>query len=705
MWDWWTRTLTQQKSKITAQIEAAKEVASRQSEALRLFRPMATQEEILCCYAKETLVRGGNRCQAASTVVWRKDGSPTTLGEVQVGDEIMAWKDDRSIPSRVLYKTEFAEKIVEVRFTDGGGTSGTVEHMILMEDGEWQELRNTLPGDRCVSVDGVKTIESVRVGVWCDRIVSITTEAGSYISDDVISHNSGKSMISAVRFASIATDIPVTTKNGDRIYCRLPHQRGRPLTMWCIGYGETHIGQTLYRLLFQRGAFKIIRDEKTHLWRAYDPTDPRDLARASEVKESPPLIPNRYIDPKGWVWKNKGARVFEKAVIVDPTTKEVLANIYAFTSSGEVKAGDPVDEIWVDEKIEYPAYYPEWVARLIDKSGRLWWSSWPDISNNALIEMHKRAIEHIHEEAPPIKEFVLKMGDNVHLPPDAKKDAIRAWSPDERRARDQGEFVTDSLRMYPRFDTRVHTAMPSEMVDKTDEVIRLLKESGGQPPNNWTREIIVDPGSTHPAALFVAITPLELGDYCIPYDEVYVPNIDADQLAKLVSQRAGGHHFYRFIMDGNAGRQTPMGFGRTVMQKYAESFAKHGLVSEVTGSSFIPGSNNVSGRIGELQDWMVVRNTGYPKLRIVTPFCKHLCEQLTYYLKDNANGVNEFKPAKRQRIDLATCLEYWAASSPRWVAPPRGGKPKSPAERMKALVDRMFNKKPADKSITLGPVS
>ena len=696
---------TQPNSTIASQIEAAKELSNRKAEALRIFRPMPSQEEVLRCTARETLCRGGNRCQPASTVVWRKDGSPTTLGEVQVGDEIMGWDGSGKTPVRVLYRSEFSDNSMEVFLESGLVTSGTPDHMLLCGCGAWKELRKLSIGDVVVTSSGVSAVVAVGSECPCERIVSITTDNDTYISDGIVSHNSGKSMISAVRFASIATDIPVTLKSGEQVHCRLDHQRGRPLTMWCIGYGETHIGQTLYRLLFQRGAFKIIRDEKTKQWRAYNPQDPADIARASEVKDSPPLIPNRYVDPKGWVWKNKGARVFEKATIIDPTTKEVLANIYAFTSSGEVKAGDPVDEIWIDEKIEYPAYYPEWQARLIDKSGRLWWSSWPDISNNALLEIHKQAMRCLEEKSGRVREFVLRMRDNVHLPEESKKEAIQGWDPTERRARDDGEFVTDALRMYPRFDTYVHGAIPEDKVDREDKVIELLRASGGQPPNDWTREIIVDPGTTHPAVLFVAITPPELGDYCIPYDEICGSNMDADQLAKLISLRCGGHHFYRFIMDCNAGRQTPMGFGRTVMQKYAESFAKHGLVSEMTGSNFIPGSNNVSGRIGELQDWMVVRTTGFPKLRIVTKFCPELCKQLTYYLKDNVNGVNEFKPAKRQQIDLATCLEYWAASSPRWVAPPRGGKPKSASERMKAMIDRMFKKQPEAKAITLGPIT
>lgn len=518
-------------------------------------------------------------------------------------------------------------------------------------------------------------------------------------------NRSGKSLSSAVRFASIATNIPITLRDGTQFHCRAPHQMGRELTMWCIGYGETHIGQTLYRLLFQKGAFKIIKDLRTNKWRAFDPTDPADLARDNECRPSNPLIPGRYIDPKGWSWKNKGSRLFEKCVIVDPTTKEKLATIYAFTSSGEVKAGDPVDEIWIDEMIQYPSHYAEWQARLIDRAGRLWWSSWPDITNSALLDLTKRAIACKGEEKRPVNEFVLRMSDNPHLPKEAKDLAAKGWTATERRARDAGEYVTDALKMYPRFDDQVHCAWYDDPA-KDDALGKILRERGGEPPDDWAREIILDPGTTHPAVLFVAIASPQYGDYVVPYDEIYIPNMDANQLAAAVAKRAAGHQFHRFTIDNRASRQTPMGFGKTILQNYADAFRKVGLVSATTGSSFLPGSDNVSGRIGELQDWMVVRTTGYPKLRIVTKFCRSLCEQLRDYLKDNTNGVQEYKPAKRQHIDVATCLEYLAASNPKWVQPPRNGRQVSPAERMMRLIDRMFpSKSKSDKPIVLGPTA
>jgi len=713
---------------LTKQMEVAKALADRRAEGLKLFRPMETQIPILKCTAREMLVRGGNRCQPAETVVWRADGTQTTLGEVAVGDEIMGIHGDHLdapiVAVTIIDKTMFEEAAIEIETQDGYRTSGTLDHPILVcppslsvhgeiptfELTSWCELWQVEVGwfvavaspSRGLRWDRITSIREVGQ----KQIVGIKTTSETYISDGIVSHNSGKSVISAVRFASIATGIPIETSSGELIHCRLPRQQGRCLTMWCIGLGEAHIGQTLYRLLFQKGAFKVIKDRKTKQWRAWNPLDPDDRSRESECRPSPPLIPNRYIDPKGWTWKSKGDRCFSKATIIDPTTKEPIAIIYAFTSSGDVKAGDPVDEIWIDEMIKYTEHYPEWTARLIDRAGRLAWSSWPDVSNSALLSMTKRACEHASDPNAPIKEFLLRMNENPFLPKEAKTDAINSWSAQERRARDDGEYVTDALKMYPRFDSRVHCAFGEDSaVD--DNLAKVLRERGGEPPDNWCREIIVDPGTTHPAALFVATPSPEFGDYAVVYDEVFLQNADADQLAKAIARRASGHQFYRFLIDNHAARQTPMGFGKTVLQKYSEAFRSAGLVSRMTGSGFLPGSDNVPGRIGEVQDWMVLRNTGFPKLRIVTPFCKNLCEQLLNYLKDinGTSGVaNEYKPLKRQKIDLAVCLEYWAASQPRWVAPPREGKPFSPAERMKRMIDRLFQKKrDTDQPITLGP--
>jgi hypothetical protein len=524
-------------------------------------------------------------------------------------------------------------------------------------------------------------------------------------------NRSGKSVISAVRFAAMATDQKVTLSDGSRVDARLPWQKGRPLIMWCVGLGQAHIGQTLHRLLFRAGLFRMIRDLETNEWRTFRPWDPEDDARSAEVKPSPPLISSRFISPDSWAWENKSERVFTKVEIINPETKETLAEIYAFTSSGDVKAGDPVDMIWIDEHIKFPRHYPEWQARLIDRIGILNWSSYPNASNTALRDLSRRAQQQSELEKPSVAEFRYRMSDNPFLDEKAKADARAGWSEEEAIARDDGEFATDQLRMYHKFNRRVHSAIIDDP-QKEDDVSRAIRDNNLEPPADWTRELILDPGTSWPAVLLCAIPPPWMGRYFVPYKEIYVSRQDADQLAELIYRETAGHWFERFIIDPNAARQTPMGFNHTIERNYSNAFSSKNLQCSQTGTSFTYGSNDVAGRIGVLQSWLTITTSGLPRLRIVAERCPILCQQLADYMKgeDSTGMLRDYVPAKGQKIDLAVCLEYWASREPAWAEPGVSAATMSPMHKLYSDIKKMFSPKgrqerESDGTITLGPPS
>ena len=503
-------------------------------------------------------------------------------------------------------------------------------------------------------------------------------ETGNYEAAGVLNHNSGKSTISAVRFAAIAMDRPVILPDGTEQPLRLPHQKGRPLILWLVGYQQNHIGQTLYRLLFRPGAFRIIPDENTGLWRAYQPWLPADAVRKHLTKPAPPLIPARYIKKGSWSWLHRGDRSFTKVVIVNPHDQtEVLAEIYAFTSTGEVKAGDPVDEIWIDEAIQYPKHYAEWQARLIDHEGRILWSSWPRMSNNALTNLTARAREQAAWERPLVREFLFTMSGNPHLSAQAKEDVLAGWSADERRARDTGEYLLDNLLIYPHFNKQLHTAYLEG--DREDELSRVLRENGGEPPRDWTRELILDPGTTSPAVLFGAVPPKKFGDFVVVYNEINAPRHDASQIARLVHDRVKGYYLERMIIDVRAAQQKPMGFGKTVGQIYSEEFTKFNLTCRQSGTVFTPGSDDFPSRSAQVAQWMQVRSDGSTKLRIVIHRCPNLVVQLETNVKALDRDLVSERPAKGQVDDLRVCLEYWASRQPAYVSPPEQHLDRSPA--------------------------
>ncbi len=200
--------------------------------------------------------------------------------------------------------------------------------------------------------------------------------------------------------------------------------KGRCLTMWVIGYDSKHIGQTIFRLLFKKGAFKVINDEKDGHLRAYREWDEADRKRSHLVKESGPIIPAAYVDPDSWDWENKKGKEFKSVTIWHPQTHEPLAEIYAFSSKAEPKQGDPVDVIWIDEAIQDPKHYEEWQSRIVDKRGRIFWSSWPKTDNNALQELTNRAIEEQSKPEPLVREIVMSTSENKALSEKNKEEFL-----------------------------------------------------------------------------------------------------------------------------------------------------------------------------------------------------------------------------------------------------------------------------------------
>lgn len=482
---------------------------------------------------------------------------------------------------------------------------------------------------------------------------------------------SGKSTCASIAFGAIATDTPITLSDGTKIEMRQPWQKGRCLTMWVIGYDSKHIGQTIHRLLFRKGLFRTIIDKKTNVLRAFRLWEPEDACRESETKDSNPVIPTAFIDPASWDWENKKGKEFKSVTIWNPQNKEPLANIYAFSSKAEPKQGDPCDVIWIDEAIQDPKHYDEWQSRIVDRRGRIFWSSWPKIDNNALMMLTERAEAESKKPEPLVREIVIATSDNKSLHEKNKAEFLAGLSEEARRARDRGEYITDQQRAYPLYNKETHCVTIAEVdtIDKDDGVSRELSKTDGIPPKEWTKELILDPGTNHPAVLLCAIPPPNYGNYLIIYQEIYPGRMDADQLAEAVAKETRGQRFYRFIIDNQAGRQQQMGYSATVADNYIRAFKRVRLTSTSLGCKFVPGCHDVGGRMGCLRELLHYQDDqDFPTLRIVNHRCPELTKQLrNYKLAQVNNDVKEDRPAPGQKIDLAVAAEYWAASNPRYV--------------------------------------
>ena len=430
---------------------------------------------------------------------------------------------------------------------------------------------------------------------------------------------SGKTTALAAEVASAATGTPLLDPDGNELPFLYP--KNRPLLIWVIGYDEKHIGR-IHRKLFRPGLFKIIKDKETGEMRAWRPWEEADLAREDETVQSEPLIPERFI--KETSWENKGERAFTVCRLQNDT------EIHAFPSGAEAGQGEAVDIIWIDEDIKYPKHLDEWLSRLSDVRGKLLWSVWPHSANDGLINMSRRAEEQSSLDEPDVYEQVLKFSDNPYIPRDEKRKRIAAWGPTVSRSRDKGEFLTDTVLVFPTFHIDIHgvggTACPRDI-----EVA--LRDNAMMPPWRWTNYLVLDPGHTQPALIMATIPPPEFGDHVVIFDEIYIPTSDATDMAKEVTRKAGNVTWQAFIIDPRSGRRTPEGFSITVKKNYSDKFQAERITSTDTGVEFIPGSDNIGARNMLVRDWLAVRENGSSKLLIVGEATSAMQREFCLYKK------------------------------------------------------------------------
>lgn len=474
---------------------------------------------------------------------------------------------------------------------------------------------------------------------------------------------SGKTVLTAAITASAATRIPLCDCDGNE----LPHYfpTDRPLLIWVFGYDERHIS-VIHRKLFRPGLFRIIEDEDTGEWRAWDPSRPEDMAREKETKPSPPMIPPRMIPEKdGWSWRERAGRVFELCRLKNGT------EIHAFPSGAEAPTGEAVDVVFIDEALKYASHIPELQARLSDNRGKLLWSSWPKQSNTALMDMSTRAAEQKEEvrigkrKIADVVEICLQFNRNKFIPKEEARKRIEAWSDAERRARDLGEWVMDLVLVYPEFNTEIHCTSGTGCPEK---IRKILAENNQRPPWDWTHYLALDPGHTQPAVLFAAVPPTELGDFVVIYDEVYIANSNQETTAREIARIGGSIQFETFIIDNRYGRQHQGGSIVDITQQYSNAFRRHGLKSKQTEYGFVGGCDNIDARIMLVRECFREREDGTTKLLFVKERVPNTIKEFSLYKKMiDREGVKE-KIADRHH-DAMDCMGYIVAHNPVYVRP------------------------------------
>ncbi len=455
------------------------------------------------------------------------------------------------------------------------------------------------------------------------------------------SNRSAKTLTTCVEVARAVT--------GQDPFDKYPKENGR-----CFVIGKTgkEVAEVAFRKLFKAGAFWIIRDETTGMWRTYRPWT--DSHRKNERKPAPPLIPARFIQGgwKGIAWNNKKEGSPSKVTLKNGW--EIVFN----TSEGIPPNGVDVDLVLFDEEIINNEWYPEMSARLLDREGRLLWSATPQIGTQEFYDLLADADELLESgvENPRIQRFDFLLADNPYISDEQKKIFADKLSEEEREVRVHGKPAILGFRVYPEFDMRIHGIDWFEV------------------PRNWTRYMITDPGRQVCAVLFAALPPedddyAKLGEIFI-YDELYLRNCDANKYGDNVLRKADGMQFYKFLIDGHMGKVAEMGTGLTVEYQYGEALKKRGIRSTLTGHGYQWGQDDVNAGIEAVRHLLRINERGVPRLRVMREKCPALEDEFRKYSYKREKDFVTDKPVKRND-HLLDNMRYLALDKPEYHEQPR----------------------------------
>jgi phage terminase large subunit-like protein len=190
-----------------------------------------------------------------------------------------------------------------------------------------------------------------------------------------------------------------------------------------------------------------------------------------------------------------------------------IIDIKSYDQDTTGAASVELDGVWADEEMP-ERLFSETLTRLISRKGKIWLTVTPLYNMTWAMRYWEKV------DDPNVEVFRLSIHDNPYLPP-AERDAIIAnWPPNERRARELGEFLEFEGIVYKELDSKVHV-IPSQ-----------------QPQGFWPVICAVDP---HPRKATVVtwsfVTP---HDDVVFFDEMEVKGT-AREIVAAIRQKEAGH--------------------------------------------------------------------------------------------------------------------------------------------------------------------
>ena len=292
---------------------------------------------------------------------------------------------------------------------------------------------------------------------------------------------------------------------------------------------------------------------------------------------------------------------------------------------------------------------------LADLRGWAIFSSTPDGVHNAFFDIVETAKRTIGESSNPSQDrrwfySHSTMLENSHIAHrveewnDTKAEYIRDGKIDEWVQEWEAKFTTPSSLVYSEFDDTLHVVSPQLI-----------------PQDNMTYAIGMDFGLKDPfAAVFVAI---DKEDNWYIYDEIYLPDLPVDKIARILHQKMGDQHFTRIIGDSAGATEivslkskelgdmrvwvTPSKKGKDSIRAGIRATKTKLYVREHTGKPKLFVGRNCTATIKEFQSYKHIRDAFGEVSDTPEDKNNHLMDALRYLILDQMSGAKPIAKAKK----------------------------------------------------------
>ncbi len=292
---------------------------------------------------------------------------------------------------------------------------------------------------------------------------------------------------------------------------------------------------------------------------------------------------------------------------------------------------------------------------LADLQGWAIFSSTPDGVHNTffdIVELAKRTMDEFADPKNNKKWFYshATMLDNTSIEHrveewnDTKAEYIRDGKIDEWVQEWEAKFTTPSSLVYSEFDDQIHVVSPQFI-----------------PRDNMTYAIGMDFGLKDPfAAVFVAI---DKDDNWYIYDEIYLPDLPVDKIARILHQKMGDQYFTRIIGDAAGATEiaslkskelgdmrvwvTPSKKGKDSIRAGIRAVRTKLYVRESTGKPKLFVGRNCTATIKEFQSYKHIRDPFGEVSDTPEDKNNHLMDAIRYLVLDQMSGGKAIPKAKK----------------------------------------------------------